>query len=721
MESGQGVAWTGSKPSTSETLRRPHEEESESSAFSGDSTRPCSSDLRGRKTNLSRSASLSEKELKDARDRSHIIAAQLSIPSNVSSRGVHLFNRRKERVNAFTLVSFGKGIRHQEAMDEKDPPLNRLAWEDSKTSDRELNHGSCDSRPSLCSSASMYKANKNMKVQTEHVLQLENVPNQEQDRHFVPLDKKDKEVSGQPASEFLEEITCDDCSSRLLHSNKGMGEISLSPQKTANGSLSLIKQKTTILNRTARPFGSPDILHSPEARSPVMGLPPPPSQTVHTLPKFSKPLTAEFSSPPTSLSYLPSPVSTPAHSPPPEFSSASLLCHITSPSPCLPQYPQTVAPESQYIPQFINERKQQEPIKTGILDESKALRTNRKSMFTFQEKPRISPNPELLSLVQGVDEKKKLRSQPEHIQEEELLALGAEASNFLTKDIVIKEEAKVLQWSSCLKKAEPRIRPVPKPELGLTNASGKGAELFARRQSRMEKYVIETPSVVKGYVRSPSPTMSLPPSWVFPSNIPDRDKAMSGSSEINVQASKSAKATSISSTKKSPAGDIPVWENGCNKTAMELPKYKPYQLNSSLFILNPTKDPMSSLPKGAPPPKPIIVEKGCMKEMFLSKNHKNQSPTSPFAHLNSPDPLRSAKGPSSDVPQSPVSGLGSVEVRPHNAALPGAQAGRIASPVSALSPTYPASPKYATQAPKPTYSARKAGIHSQVWRPSSFF
>ncbi|KPP62297.1 synaptopodin-like [Scleropages formosus] len=523
MESGQGVAWTGSKPSTSETLRRPHEEESESSAFSGDSTRPCSSDLRGRKTNLSRSASLSEKELKDARDRSHIIAAQLSIPSNVSSRGVHLFNRRKERVNAFTLVSFGKGIRHQEAMDEKDPPLNRLAWEDSKTSDRELNHGSCDSRPSLCSSASMYKANKNMKVQTEHVLQLENVPNQEQDRHFVPLDKKDKEVSGQPASEFLEEITCDDCSSRLLHSNKGMGEISLSPQKTANGSLSLIKQKTTILNRTARPFGSPDILHSPEARSPVMGLPPPPSQTVHTLPKFSKPLTAEFSSPPTSLSYLPSPVSTPAHSPPPEFSSASLLCHITSPSPCLPQYPQTVAPESQYIPQFINERKQQEPIKT-------------------------------------VDEKKKLRSQPEHIQEEELLALGAEASNFLTKDIVIKEEAKVLQWSSCLKKAEPRIRPVPKPELGLTNASGKGAELFARRQSRMEKYVIETPSVVKG----------------------------------------------------------------------------------------------------------------------------------------------------------PVSGLGSVEVRPHNAALPGAQAGRIASPVSALSPTYPASPKYATQAPKPTYSARKAGIHSQI-------
>ncbi|KAL4648789.1 synaptopodin [Arapaima gigas] len=705
MESGQGVMWTGSGSSAIVTLRAPHGEERHSPADNMSSKLPYSTDLRGRKTNLSRSASLSEKELKEARDRSHIIAAQLSIPSNVSSRGVHLFNRCKERVNAFTLVSFGRGTGYHKAGDEEEPHHNTLAWEDSKKSDAELNHGSSEPKSSLCSSATKHTTSNVMEIQPDNIFQVEN---QMPDRDFLCADKKEEAVSGKLSGEMKTEIACSNYSSRLPQSSKGNREISFRDQKAENGSLSMVKQKPTIINRTARPFGSADILSSPEIRSPVIGLPQMSSQTVCTPPAFSKPPTAEFHSKPPALSYSPSPISNPAHPPPLEVSGTPPSCRIASPPPCMSQYPKATVPKPQHIPQHITERKQPEPNKTGILDEGKARQATRKSMFTFQEKPKVAPNPELLSLVQGVDEK-KLRSQPDYIQEEELLALGAEASNFLTKDMMTTEEAIVPQWSSCLKRAEPRIRPVPKPELGLTNASGKGAELFARRQSRMEKYVIEAPSLGEGYVRSPSPTMSLPPSWVFSTNIPAQDKANAGSSRINVHALKTAKATPTTPTRKSPGTDNPVWENGCNKRAMEISKHQPYQLNSSLFILNPTKDPMNSLPKGAPPPKPVIPEKACMRQLFVAKSPIPFSP-----RINAQDPFTSAEGPFPHVPLSPVNGLGSVEVRPNSVAVLGADV----LPVSAPPPEYAASPKSATQAPRPTYSAKKAGIQPQIQRES---
>ncbi|XP_032997739.1 uncharacterized protein LOC117042301 [Lacerta agilis] len=50
-----------------------------------------------------RSASLSEEELKEAKARSQRIAAQLTTPPSSNSKGVLLFHRRKQRVNAFTL------------------------------------------------------------------------------------------------------------------------------------------------------------------------------------------------------------------------------------------------------------------------------------------------------------------------------------------------------------------------------------------------------------------------------------------------------------------------------------------------------------------------------------------------------------------------------------------------------------------------------------------
>lgn len=57
---------------------------------------------------LGRSTSLTEKDLKEAKARSQQIAAQLTTPPSSNSRGVQLFNRRRQRVNEFTLESHGR-------------------------------------------------------------------------------------------------------------------------------------------------------------------------------------------------------------------------------------------------------------------------------------------------------------------------------------------------------------------------------------------------------------------------------------------------------------------------------------------------------------------------------------------------------------------------------------------------------------------------------------
>ena len=57
---------------------------------------------------LGRSTSLTEKDLKEAKARSQQIAAQLTTPPSSNSRGVQLFNRRRQRVNEFTLESHGQ-------------------------------------------------------------------------------------------------------------------------------------------------------------------------------------------------------------------------------------------------------------------------------------------------------------------------------------------------------------------------------------------------------------------------------------------------------------------------------------------------------------------------------------------------------------------------------------------------------------------------------------
>lgn len=695
---------------------------------------------------LTRSASLSEKELKEARERSQIIAAQLTVPSNSSSRGVQLFNRRRQRVNAFTLESCGEGLEEGRADNVKsNSSSNKLAWAERSAEEKDsgLNFKNSAAKQLLsqlgraCSFGdSSQNPGKEFHMEEDHIIQ---------ERHFLPVKEEqegEEEEEEEARDKIPEELEVKVKNEIPPGSNNAGGEEEMNGShagsvllgKLLNGchstseperaSVSTSKQSSTIINRTARPFFSPLTVQSPEAVSPVMDIPPPPSYDTPPLPVFTASQPMAFSPPPPPPSYptppLPSftnqPPQTYPWSPPPMSPVTSLPSPPPShfPASSDPQFspmpncgPPTAPKPSTLVPQHIGERKLITPVKTGILEESAAKRTNRKSMFTFKEKPVLSPNPELLSLVQGVDEKKKHlhRSVPEPASEEELLALGAEASNFLAKEADRVEEAKAPEWASCLKSSRTQPRAEHRPEQTLTNVSGKGAELFAKRQSRMEKYVVEKQS--DGQIRSPSPTMSLPPSWVYPSNMPGRVKAIVKNSDMSAQLTQNLKAQQAVKPNPrqkvkapEPIPEPPPLENGCSKIEMDLARHQPYQIDSSLFVLKPVRDPLCTLPRGAP------LSKNVMSTQYFSRQ----------ASLpNSPPSYFSTQRMSPQLPLSPTSGGAEYMSNPDS------RQPRTGSSLSNFTPERVSSPRSGVQAPRPTFSAKKAGIAPQVWRPSLYY
>ncbi|XP_058576232.1 synaptopodin isoform X2 [Neofelis nebulosa] len=318
--------------------------------------------------------------------------------------------------------------------------------------------------------------------------------------------------------------------------------------------------------------------------------------------------------------------------------------------------------------------------KTGILEESMARRGSRKSMFTFVEKPKVTPNPDLLDLVQTADEKRRQRDQGEAGVEEEPFALGAEASNFqqepAPRDRVSPGAAEEVlpEWASCLKSPRVQAKPKPKPNQNLSEASGKGAELYARRQSRMEKYVIESSGHTE-LARCPSPTMSLPSSWKYSTNAPGGFRV----------ASRSPARTPPASLYH---GYLP--ENGVLRP--EPTKQPAYQMRQSLFVLSPIKEPVKVSPRAASPAKPSSLD-------LVPSLPKATLPASPAL----PRPSRSSPGLYTSPGQDGLQ--------------PTAMSPTYSSDISPVSPSRAWSPR-AKQAPRPSFSTRNAGIEAQDRRES---
>ncbi|NXL63595.1 SYNP2 protein, partial [Chordeiles acutipennis] len=113
--------------------------------------------------------------------------------------------------------------------------------------------------------------------------------------------------------------------------------------------------------------------------------------------------------------------------------------------------------------------------------------------------------------------------------------------------------------------------------------SGKGAQLFARRHSRMEKYVVDSETVQANMARASSPTPSLPASWKYSSNVrappPVAYNPIHCPSYPPAATKLSSKSTAATkNTKRKP-------KKGLN--ALDIMKHQPYQLDASLFTFQP--------------------------------------------------------------------------------------------------------------------------------------
>ncbi|XP_045655032.1 synaptopodin-2 isoform X2 [Ursus americanus] len=733
---------------------------------------------RARHARLRRSESLSEKQVKEAKSKCKSIALLLTDAPNPNSKGVLMFKKRRRRAKKYTLVSYGTGELEREADEEEDGDKEdtcevaflgtsesevdeellsdiddgarvvNFDWDSGLVDiEKKLNRGDkMEMLPDTSGKGALMFAKRRERMDQ------------------IAAQKEEERVGGMPSREPAavqtdglrttasyqrkEEETLrmqSSVSRSYIEVSPGHGHV---PQHNGFTGVSdtAEAQRMIPMNRTAKPFpGSVN-----QAATPFS-----PTRNV------TSPM-ADFPAPP--------PYS--AVTPPPEGFSRAVSSPTAGPAQP-PPWPQP-APWSQ--PAFYDsseriasrdERIAVPAKRTGILQEAKR-RSTTKPMFTFKE-PKVSPNPELLSLLQNSEGKKGTGAGGDSGPEEDYLSLGAEACNFMQsstakqktpppvapKPAVKSSSSQPVTpvspvWSpgvaptqppafptsnpsqgtvvSSIKIAQPSYAPArpastltlagpfkgpqaavaspnytpkpmaptptvnaahagaPGPSNELPGMSGKGAQLFAKRQSRMEKYVVDSDTVQAHAARAQSPTPSLPAGWKYSSNVrapPPVAYNPIHSPSYPLAALKSQSSAPQASKTSKKKGKKPL-------NALDVMKHQPYQLNASLFTFQPPdgKDGLlqkssakvSSVPavKQALPPRPVNAG----------------SPTTAQASSVYSVPAYSSQPAFFAEATSPVS----------------------ASPVPVGIPTSPKQESASTSyfvAPRPKFSAKKSGVPVQ--------
>ncbi|NXD11203.1 SYP2L protein, partial [Nothocercus nigrocapillus] len=360
--------------------------------------------------------------------------------------------------------------------------------------------------------------------------------------------------------------------------------------------------------------------------------------------------------------------------------------------------------------------------RTGILQEARR-RGNKKPMFSrIEEKKKNSPNPELLSLVQNLDEKPKgdhpgagFESGPE----EDFLSLGAEACNFM-------------QSSGRKFKTPPPVAPKPQQQdAGLVNGAhdmpqlkGKGAELFAKRQSRMDKYVVETIPKPDSKPRTPSPSPSLPSSWKYSPNIrapPPIAYNPMHSPFYPLAASKSQASKAESKVKKAPSQKSGI-------KVIDFMRHQPYQLKSAMFCFGEPPSagateaaaqagPQARAPYGAATQQPLKTAKAQEIRRFSTPapmpSSSSLAPTVlvPRSATTLDEPLWRTEMATS-APTTPAPFLADLGQLPK----PYGSSPELGPPGRGPSPSPAAASRF--QVARPKFSAARTGMQANVWRPS---
>ncbi|XP_036892184.1 synaptopodin-2 [Sturnira hondurensis] len=727
---------------------------------------------RARHARLRRSESLSEKQAKEAKSRCRSIALLLTAPPSPHSRGVLMFKKLRRRARKFTLVSYGTGElqRQEEAGDPEDghsdsPLEEALLGASESDGDEELLSDSDHSAHAATFDWGSTLGDAEKKLTGEDKMEMLPDTSGKGALMFARRRERMDQIAAQKEDAVGAGTQADGLGTGASHLQRGAAtatqqsyvsgsyiEVSPgpghAPQHNGFGAAPYTEEAPRMAptNRTARPF--PGSMAQPAA--------------AFTPPRGWTSPTADFPAPP--------PYS--AVTPPPPGALAQAVNSPTAGPAQPPPWPQP-AP---WVPECIASRDERIAVpakRTGILQEAKRRGTT-KPMFTFKE-PKVSPNPELLSLLQNSEGKRGTGAGGDSGPEEDYLSLGAEACNFMQgpsakqktpppvapKPAVKSSSSQPVTpvtpvspvWSPGLAPAHPPAFPMASQSQGtiaspikiaqpsypparpasalspagpfrgppaavasvnyttntakpaaavpagstghvaaveppseLPGMQGRGAQLFAKRQSRMEKYVVDSDTVQAHAARAQSPTPSLPAGWKYSSNIRAPPPVA-----YNPILSPSYPPAAMKSQPSAPQASKPSKKKGKKPlNALDVMKHQPYQLNASLFTFQPPDA------KAGPPQRPSTK---------INSVPARQQALPPLAVSASSPANRKA------------SSVCSVPARsPQPAFFPEAASPISASPVPGAVPSSPQQePASAVSllAPRPKFSARKSGVAAQ--------
>ncbi|NWI51959.1 SYP2L protein, partial [Calyptomena viridis] len=739
---------------------------------------------KAKQAKLHRHESIQEKNVKEAKTKCRTIASLLTDAPNPHSKGVLMFKKRRQRAKKYTLVSFGS-VDEDRSYEEEDGvfPTSESEFDEEGFSDaRSLtNHSDWDNtyldiekskseaeqkeeKQKGLSEASgkgarlfeqqreragKYTVEK-VPVQKSPQLAPASQPKQGTVNEDMPVPEK---ADSMPLSIHLEGVQVPSKQPATLPTQllaAPSPTFFLPPPSTPD---SFSASSTSMFNRSARPF-TPGFSGQRPATSSVIFRPSAPKKPNESLggkstvvPPFSPPAPETPANAPvpthrgpvsssTSL-YIPAPgrPTSPLELQPKGGSSqetkpsantartSTTSIFLSAPSkPGGDVPPPAITPAMARPPsEPLTSREQRIAVpapRTGILQEARR-RGNKKPMFSKIEEKKNSPNPELLSLVQNLDEKPKgdhpgagFESGPE----EDFLSLGAEACNFM-------------QSSGRKFKTPPPV--APKPDGGLVNGAqdmpqlkGKGAELFAKRQSRMDKFVVETTPKTEPKPRTPSPSPSLPSSWKYSPNIrapPPIAYNPMHSPFYPLAASKSQASKAESKVKKAPGQKSGI-------KVIDLMRHQPYQLKSAMFCFGDPPSPSTQNSPGQP------TQKASSSFMAAKQVPVKTAKTQEIRRFSTPAPMpaSSSLAPTVLVPRSATTldePLWRTEMassapatpapfpvelsqfpKPYQSSPEPAQAGQGPSPNPSSASRF--------QVARPKFSAARTGMQANVWRPS---
>ncbi|NXH12131.1 SYP2L protein, partial [Bucco capensis] len=720
---------------------------------------------------LHRHESIQEKNVKEAKTKCRTIASLLTDAPNPHSKGVLMFKKRRQRAKKYTLVSFGS-VDEDRSCEEEDGvfPTSESEFDEEVFSDaRSLtNHSDCDNtyldiEKSMPDSEQKEEKQKVLREVSGKGARLFEQQRERAGKYIIETIPAGKSPQLDPAAQQQQDtvngvmpVPQKSNSMPLSIHVEGVQEPSKQPatlptQLLAAPSPTFLPpplstsdpfsaSSTSMFNRSARPF-TPGFSGQHPATSSVIFRPSAPKKPSESLrgqstviPPFSPanapvpthhgPVSSSTSlyipapGKPTSLESQPKQGETAPETKPSANTARTSTTSIFLSTPSKPG----AMPRPPSEPLTSREQRIAVPApRTGILQEARR-RGHKKPMFSKIEEKKNSPNPELLSLVQNLDEKPK-SDHPgagfESGPEEDFLSLGAEACNFM-------------QSSGHKFKTPPSVAPKPQQQdAGLVNGAqdmpqlkGKGAELFAKRQSRMDKFVVETTPKPGSKPRTPSPSPSLPSSWKYSPNIrapPPIAYNPMHSPFYPLAASKSQASKAESKVKKAHGQKSGI-------KVIDLMQHQPYQLKSAMFCFgDPPSPSIKELLSQQAPQASSSLMAAKQVPVKIAKTQEIRRFSTP-----APMPISSNLAPTVLVPRSATT-LDEPVWRTEMASSAPTTPAPFQVELSQSPNPYQSSPEHGQvsqgpspnpasasrfQVARPKFSAARTGMQANVWRPS---